>query len=257
MLTLQEIGVEPEHADQSAAYVEVLRAVEQRRPLPGRAGWEAHWSGYDEPVPPAFLDHGTVFRCAGRFVTAPVDTEKRFFIELKRRLFREYLSDVEGVAEFGCGSGHNLKQYGEQYPGKQLQGYDWTPSSVALVRRIPDAVGYLFDMRYPRGQNHSINRTTGVLTCGSMEQLGEGFVPFLAWLAEQRPAVCVHVEPCIELYDERRMFDLTAAMYHRSRGYLGRWIVEAGRRGELLRQHRTGFGNVYNEGYSVVVWRPR
>ena len=97
---------------------------------------------------------------------------------------------------------------------------------------------------------------TGVLTCGSMEQLGEEYGPFLKALSGIKPKVCVHVEPCVELYDESNLFDKTAAMYHRSRGYLGRWIEVVEKMGEVLLKCRTGFGCIYNEGYSVVVWKP-
>lgn len=259
ILNLEDVVDQPHSAywaDQGAAYIQVLDAIEERQPCPSQKDWEAHWGSYSEPEAPKFLQRSNVFRWLGRFVTAPRDAELRFFTELKRRLFKEYLSDVTALAEFGCGTGHNLKQYGEMFPKVKLTGFDWSPSAVALVSKIPNAVGLPLDMgmRWPWREDLG---HPAVLTCGSLEQLGDNFMPFLHSVVEMRPPICVHVEPCVELYDETKLFDRVAAMYHRSRGYLGRWIAEVEKLGEVLLKHRTGFGNIYNEGYSVVVWRPR
>lgn len=247
-------------AEQEEAYVEVLRAIEEKRPCPSAAEWDRHWSEYDQPRAPKFLKRTGVFRWQGRFVTAPVDAEERYFTALKCKLFHEYLSDVHTLAEFGCGTGYNLKQYAVAYPDRFLYAYDWSEASVNLVNRSEIGAAYLFDMRTLQFGSVSAQlppKGCGVLTCGSMEQLGDDFRPFLDFLAKLQPKVCVHVEPCVELYNESKLFDRVAAMYHRSRGYLGRWIAEVEKLGEVMLKERTGFGNMYNEGYSVVVWRPR
>jgi hypothetical protein len=84
---------------------------------------------------------------------------------------------------------------------------------------------------------------------------------FLQFLLQQRPRVCVHMEPMLELYDPRNDVDALAIQYHTTRGYLSGflprlWQLEAEGRIDMLQVQRMQFGSLFHEAYSIVVWRP-
>jgi hypothetical protein len=95
---------------------------------------------------------------------------------------------------------------------------------------------------------------------GAMEQLGEGYQPFLSYLLEQNPKRCIHIEPIYELYHESTLMDFLAMQYSRQRGYLHGFLSE-------LRDLETSsvvaisdiqriIGSKYHDGWSLVVWSP-
>ena len=172
------------------------------------------------------------------------------------------------LAEFGCGSGYNLAL------AKDLQnseystqcGFDWSPAAIECVRALGFA-GDTFDMNAPsQGLDGSLLSclpwaSTTVLTAGAMEQLGENCWPFVKFLLDKKPTMCIHVEPLIELYDRGNLFDDEAARYHTARGYLvgfQRIIQQLASidKAVLYEVHRTHFGGRFNDGFSWVVWRP-
>ena len=73
--------------------------------------------------------------------------------------------------------------------------------------------------------------------------------------------MCVHLEPLVELYDEDSLFDYPAIRYHRKRGYLDGYLtalrkLEREGRAEILDTRRLQFGSFFQEGYSLVMWKP-
>jgi hypothetical protein len=81
-------------------------------------------------------------------------------------------------------------------------------------------------------------------------------------LLARKPAICVNMEPMLELYDENNPVDALAIRFHRKRGYLEgflpalRRLAEAGRI-EIVEVKRFKFGSLYHECYSYVAWRTR
>jgi hypothetical protein len=169
------------------------------------------------------------------------------------------------VSEFGCGTGHNLLALSRQHPNTVLVGFDWAESAVKAVNRLladhdVNIIGKRFDFFSP-GPALKFIRGSGVLTVGALEQVGSRFGAFLSFLLSCRPAVCVHMEPVVELYDEGESFDHLAACYHRMRGYLEGYLpalrrLEKARRAEILAVKRNFFGSLYHEAYTCIAWRP-
>ena len=101
-----------------------------------------------------------------------------------------------------------------------------------------------------------------MLTFGALEQVGGRFGPFIDYVLGQRPAVCLHIEGFVELYEPRDLFDYLAARYHRRRGYLEGLLphlqqLERSGEVEILSVHRHRAGVYSNDTYSHVAWRPR
>jgi hypothetical protein len=175
------------------------------------------------------------------------------------------LADVPAVWEFGCGPGHNLVGLARLMPDRRFVGLDWAAPSQALLARIRSALG--LDVRGVRVDMFApdpalaIEPGAAVVTIGAMEQLGDRFGAFLAYLLAQRPAVVVHLEPIHELYDRTTLFDDLAARYAERRGYLRgylpalRALAEDGTI-ELLKVQRH-LGSLMHDGWGSMVWRPR
>ncbi|MBL6945208.1 MAG: hypothetical protein ISR47_01060 [Rhodospirillales bacterium] len=237
--------------------------------------WEDGWaenleqfrlSGGDvRSLTPKYYTRRNVHRFFGRFVEARSQTfEVDWFRAFIRCLFHRYFIGVDGVVEFGCGPGYNLVDLADEFANIQLIGCDWANSAcelideLAIVLKIP-LRSRLFDMFDP-DMNFQIPEGYSVLTVGALEQIGERFEKFLDYLISQRPRVCVHVEPLVELYRQTDPFDALAVQYHKARGYLTGYLPEIRRRalaGEIVieREVRCHVGGLYHEN-AVLVWRP-
>ncbi|MEW6272300.1 MAG: class I SAM-dependent methyltransferase [Thermodesulfobacteriota bacterium] len=239
--------------------------------------WQAGWgdilrrfraSGGDlaELEPHYFRRPSRTMRLEGRYVR-PHDArfEASFVDVMHAFVARRWLGDAAAVFEFGCGPGHNLVALARLLPGVPLVGLDWAPASqellaeVASLARLPIAARR-FDMFAP-DQGLELPAGTAVVTIGAMEQLGDGYAPFLGFLLERRPQICVHLEPIHELYDLQLPFDAVAARYAERRRYLRGYLPcleRLARRGEIellcVRRH---LGSELHDGWGSLVWRPR
>lgn len=234
-------------------------------------GWEDNLkefikSNYDlEKLTPKFIRPNQVVRLNQNYVM-PINPnfELDYLSVFRIWLFKKYLQDFTVVYEFGCGTGFNLVCLAQLYPNKRLYGLDFVTSSVNLVNKIGEVYawkmkGYLFDMLSP-DKNLRLEKNSAVFTFGSIEQLASRFEPFLNFLLEQSPAMCIHIEPTIELYDENNLVDYTAIKFHKKRGYTKNFLshlknLESQRKIEILKTKRLFFGSLYMEGYSLIIWR--
>ena len=246
-------------------------AGEKKHPL-----WEKGWSenlqkflsnkGDLEKLIPAYYRPGQVCRFRGMFVQGK-DPQFEFnvFRLIRSWVLSVLLKDAPAVYEFGCGPGHNLVAMAQQFPDKRLLGLDWAASAVELVNNIAQQYGFnltgrLFDLFNPDDSLH-LEKGAAAVTFGALEQLGDGFEAFLQYLLRQKPAVCINVEPLVDLYDKDNLVDYIAVKHHKVRnllqGYLPRLkqLDEQGRI-RIERVQRVSFGGMFIEGWSYVVWRP-
>lgn len=182
---------------------------------------------------------------------APGELEQ--FVELRSEVFRKYLDGITEVSEFGCGTGHNLVPL--IGTGRRLRGFDWALSAVRKCADLEIESGW-FDMLKPI----DVEISGAVLTVHAMEQLGEDWKQFLAYLLDQSPQICIHIEPIAELYDDSPR-DQARLAYHRKRGYLTGYLTELRMlRNEglidLIEVRKSPFGGKDHDAYSVIVWRP-
>lgn len=260
--------------------LDVLKKIDTDKQVIGaperRDIWQKGWSenlqdfiksGNDlNTLIPKFVRCNQPIRLNGEYIM-PINScfELEYLKVLRRWLFKTYFQKVNSVYEFGCGTGHNLVELAQLYPEKTLYGLDFVPASVELVNRIGDAynwniTGHLFDMVNPDEQVH-IDKNSAILTFGALEQLAGKIESFLQFLIKQEVAICVSIEPTVELYDENCLFDYLAIKFHRKRGYSEFYLprlkeLEAQGKIELLKVIRPNFGSLYMEGYSCILWRP-
>jgi len=239
--------------------------------------WERGWSenlrefnaaGHDAAalMPKYYRGHPFV-RFRQRFIRpAHPAFEINFSTVLRTWLFRRYFADAADVYELGCGTGLNLILLANLFPEKRLHGADWASASAEILAGVARRYGWRLDGHhfdfFRPDPAFRLAPASAVLTFTALEQVGERHQALLDYLLAQRPAICVHVEPLAELYDESNLLDYLALRYHRGRAYLTEFLtalreLEAAGRIEILLTRRTGFGGFYNESYSVVAWRPR
>lgn len=268
-------------AERDQVVLDVLKRIDSG-PLPvagkDRKGrWEMGWSenlesflredGDLSQLVPKYVRPNQVVRL-GREYVRPLNPqfELAFYSVLRLWLFSEYLAEAESVYEFGCGSAYNLVALAKLFPEKRLHGLDWAVSSVRLVDAIAEVHhlnmrGRQFDFFAP-DPSLQLTAPCAVVTMCALEQVGAQFEPFLQFLLQKSPGLCLNLEPIYELYDENHLVDYLAMCFHKQRGYLSGYLtrlrqLEAEKRIEILKTHRTKFGSLFHEGYSFVVWRPR
>lgn len=263
-----------------AELLRALRASEDQALVaagPHRAGdWERGWhenlrefragDGSLQALMPKYNRHH-VLRFAGEYLrVADPAFEYTFYTALRHACFGRWFRGLERVVEFGCGTGTSLALLADTFPALELWGLDWAPSSQQILAQLGQRLGRevhgrRFDMFAPDA-TFRLAPGTGVLTSAAMEQLGGDHGRFVDHLLAQQPAVCLHIEPIVELYESNTLFDEVASRYHHHRNYLTGFLprlheLAAQGRIELLHAHRTGFGSFHHEGYSIVCWRPR
>jgi hypothetical protein len=273
-----EVLTEPER---DKVMLNVLKKIETDQQIIGaperQATWEKGWdenlqdfinSGYDlNKLVPRFIRPNQAIRLNQDYIMpANTNFELDYYSVYRLWLFRKYLHDFSSIYEFGCGSGFNLAVLARLYPEKNLHGLDFVSPPVDLVNKMGGKygwkmTGHLFDMLHP-DQNLKLDKNSAIFTIGVIEQLASKFEPFLQFLLQNSPALCLHVEPTIELYDENNMVDYLAMKFHRKRGYTEGLLprlreLEAQNKIEIFKVKRPFFGSLYMEGYSYMVWRPR
>ena len=269
-----------EHEERDNIILEILKKIEsdqQRIGEPKRKtiwnnGWQENLdkfvgSGYDlESLIPKFIRDDQVIRLNGNYVKPNNPRFEYDYMTIFRKwLIENYFHPFKNVYEFGCGTGLNLVLLSETYPEKDLYGSDFVSASVKLVSEISTQKNKRikarkFDMIHP-DYDFRIEPNSIVFTFGAIEQLSSKFEDFIQYLLHFKPALCIHVEPTIELYDPNTLFDYLAMKFHRNRGYtegLLTKIRELEEQGlaQLEKVKRLNFGSLFMEGYMYFVWKP-
>lgn len=238
--------------------------------------WEHGWaenlrsfveSGGDfDKIVPKFIRENQPIRYAGDYIM-PVNPkfEYDFMTVFRLWLFRKYLSPFDTIYEFGCGTGINLVLLASLFPQKELYGLDFVKSSVELVDKIGESgagniKGRLFDMIEP-DESLQLSQNSAVFTFGAIEQLASKVEKFIRFLLRNKPKLCIHIEPTIELYEGDDLFDYLAIKFHRKRGYtenLLPYLHELEGQGaiQLVKVKRLYLGSLFMEGYTYFIWKP-
>jgi len=243
----------------------------------GRSRWEKGWSenlqnfiskGYDlAELVPKYVRPNQVLRLYRDYVMpSEPNFELNFFTVLRLWLFKKYLKEFDEIYEFACGPGYNLALIAKLFPEKKLYGLDWAEAAIEIVNLICEkdginATGYPFDMFSP-DYSLEMAESSAVMTIGGLEQLGKNHQAFVRFLIEKAPGLCIHVEPICELYDENNLVDYLAIKFHKARNYLADFLISLQRleienKIQIVKTQRVQFGDLYNDGWSLVIWRPR
>jgi len=182
-------------------------------------------------------------------------------------LFDQYMRESDSIYEFGCGTGYHLLRLRTINPSAALYGLDWAPASQKIISLLVDnkyasnIYGQRFDYYNP-DMTFRLNNDAAVYTVASLEQVGTNHNKFIDYLLDNRPALCIHVEPISELLDENNLVDYLSIAYFRKRNYLSGFLtrlleLERMDKIRIIKKQRTYIGSLFIEGHSVIVWAPR
>jgi SAM-dependent methyltransferase len=181
-------------------------------------------------------------------------------------LFDQYMRDAESIYEFGCGTGYHLMRLRGINPSAALYGLDWAPASQKIISLLVDnkyasnIYGQRFDYYNP-DTTFRLNKNAIVYTVASLEQVGNHHNKFVDYLLDNRPSLCIHIEPISELLDNDSLLDYLSIAYFKKRNYLSGFLtrlLELEKLGKIriLKKLRTHVGSLFIEGHSVIVWAP-
>ena len=258
----------------------ILKSIDGDKQIIGEKGrknvWEKGWeenlnefkdSNYDElKLIPKFIRPGNPIRLNQKYVIPSNPDFELNFVKVCRQWFLEYyFSGFKNIYEFGCGTGFNLVAAAKLFPNALLFGSDFVQSSVDLVNEISvskniNIKGDIFDLINPN-YDYKIKNNSGIFTFGALEQLASKIDNIVEYLIIQKPEICVHVEPVIELYDKDNFIDYLAIKFQGKRRYTEGLLpklykLKKSGKIDILKVKRLFFGSLMMEGYNLIVWRP-
>ena len=181
-------------------------------------------------------------------------------------MFEKYFESCSAVYEFGCGTGHNLMRVCDINPKAQMYGLDWAISSQDGIQKINEACGTNFGYHnfdfFNVDVDYNLEPNSAVYTFAALEQVGDSYRDFVDYLIEQKPEICVHIEPMSDPLDpEENLIDYLSVRYFNKRNYLGNLVstlkkIESCGKIEIVQLQRSYIGSLFIDGYSIVAWKP-
>ncbi len=220
-----------------------------------------------ENLTPKYFNKYNVVRLNGKFIR-PVSEqfEKNTLGIILDWLFEKYFTQSSHIYEFGCGTGHNLLRSRPLNKDAQLWGLDWARSSQEIINAVREngidtnIYSHNFDY-YKPDYNFNLAPESIVYTVASLEQVGEKWGPFIEYLIEQKPKLCVHIEPVAELLSQDNLLDYLSVQYFIKRNYLSGFLsglkdLEKKGKIKIIDSKKNSIGSLFIEGYSLVIWKP-
>ena len=217
---------------------------------------------------PQYFKYNIIRFCGDYALVNELTFEFQLYRMIFRILYEEFLNHHDAVIEVCCGTGLNLLEIGELNPAIKLIGYDWAKSSQKILSRIAqsrglDLKGHRLDLWTLNGFDASQTPAgrTALLTAHGLEQLGSTLDPFFELVKQIQPEIVVHIEPLIEYYNDDLFFDHVAIRYHHRRNYLAGLLskvkeMEKRNQATIIKSKRLGYGSIFHEGYSLLIWKP-
>lgn len=177
-----------------------------------------------------------------------------------------YCEKFDKICEFGCGTGYHLARLSERVSDKKIVGLDWSKSSQEIIKQISKnnkssntIEGYNFDYFKP-DYNFEIEKSL-IYTIASLEQIGSKHEHFIKYILNKKPALCIHMEPISEVFNENNLLDYLNIKYFEKRNYLKGFLtkirsLEKEGRAKILEERRLNYGSEFIEGHTLITWKP-
>lgn len=234
-------------------------------------GWAENLEAYTKEskgsIIPRYFGKYNVIRWRQQFLN-PVSPnfEYNMLSILQYWLFDKYLRSSNSIYEFGSGTGHNLLRVRETNPSAQLWGLDWARSSQEIIQKMSSEKAdsklhaQNFDFFNP-DTNFKLDKNSAIFTVAALEQIGDNYQYFIDYLLTNKPEICIHIEPIVELLDPDNLVDFLSIQYFKKRNYLNGYLLklqelEKAGKIKIHMAQRSFIGSLYIEGYSVIVWSP-
>lgn len=249
---------------------EIIKAGEHRREQ-WEKGWAENLEIYTkrgkEAIIPRYFGKYDIIRWKQQFLHALTPNfEYNMLRVLQYWLFDKYLRSVSSIYEFGCGTGHNLTRVREVNLTADIWGLDWAHSSQEIIKKISKEksdnklFAHNFDFFDP-DISFKLNKKSAIFTVAALEQIGDNYQPYIEYLLENRPEICIHIEPIAELLDSDNLVDYLSIQYFKKRNYLNGYLsklqeLEKMGKIKIHKSQRSFIGSLYVDGYSIIVWSP-
>lgn len=181
-------------------------------------------------------------------------------------LFEKFFTNSDYIYEFGCGTGHNLLRAKEANSYAKLCGLDWASSSQDSISEINEKLGIDISSKnfnfFDFDDSYKLEEDSGIYTFAALEQIGDKYHDFVNFLVNNRPGICLHVEPMGEFLEEENLCDLLSIKYFEKRNYLNGFMkhleqLERDGKIEIMYRKKSFIGSLYINGYSIVAWRAK
>lgn len=275
-LSYQEIS----SADRDACLIKIVNTLTdqflvysgEHRHEQWNKGWAENLQDYSEKnditaAKPKYFGKYPINRFEQRFIKAlSADFEVNILAILQYWLFDKYLKNYQHVYEFGCGTGHNLLRLRELNQQAELYGLDWAESSQQLIKNFrtsgvdKNIHAHNFDFFKP-DYSFKLKADAAIFTMAALEQVGDRYQEFVDYLLENKPSLCLHIEPVAELLDpEHNLLDCLSVAYFNKRKYLSGYLsylqsLERSGKIKILAAQRSYIGSFFIDGYSIIVWQ--
>lgn len=231
-------------------------------------GWAENRESYEirrnlDSLIPAYIHKNKIFRWKGQFYTSTNPLfEAHFARVILRHFVEKYLNNASSIVELGSGSCHYSYWLAEQYPDRLVVALDWSEEANRIAQLVSEDLtnlrGFQFDMFSPVPREFGSSKNA-LVSVGALEQLGSNFGPLLDWILSSNFEVIVHLEPILELYDERNLVDFLSIQYLLKRDWLRGYLPRLERLAELgqieILEKRRIFGSTFHETYTALVWK--
>lgn len=239
--------------------------------------WEKGWgenlehfqkNKQERDVLPYYFGKYPILRFKQQFIEAASDKFEYYTLAIiVDWLFEKYFQNVGAIYEFGCGTGHHLLRLRQFNRNANLYGLDWTTASQKLINSVAKERHdkKLFSKQFDFFNPDSLLRLekdSAIYTVAALEQIGTKYKSFIKYLLQNKPKICVHVEPVAELLDsENNLLDYLSVEYFKKRNYLSGFLdylknLEKQGKIKIHQAQRSFIGSLYIEGYSIIVWSP-
>ena len=180
--------------------------------------------------------------------------------------FDNYIRNVDAFYEFGCGPGHNLLIARYFNSNAEIWGCDWSTVSQKIISQLSIATNdkKMFAKNFNFfniDRSFDLKPNSAIFTLASLEQTGCDYENFIYYILDQKPSICIHIEPIAELLDQNNLLDYLSILYFKKRNYLDGFYnflkkLENDRKIKIIKAQRTYTGSLMIEGHSIIIWKP-
>jgi len=248
----------------------IVYAGEHRREQ-WEKGWGENLENLDKEeltnaIKPRYFGKYNILRIKQNFIKPISDNfEQNSLAIILDWLADKYMREADAVYEFGCGTGHHLKNIRKINQRAKIYGLDWVESSQKIIEKMAKELSdenlfsHKFDFFNP-DYGFSLEKNSVIYTVAALEQTGDSYVNFIDYLMENKPKLCVHIEPIGELLDENNLLDYLSIEYFKKRKYLSGFLdylrgIEKEGKIEIIKAQRSYIGSLFIDGYSIIVWK--
>lgn len=259
--------------------LDVLKRIDQKNvKVAGQhriKDWDKGWNenlqsflrdGGEKSLLPKYIRPGYPLRFRGEFIkSADINFEYNWYTVYRQWIAIQLLRGFDSIFEFGSGSGHNLSYFSRLTDANKVIGLDWASASIKIANHLGKITGLnisgrQFDFFNPDYQLE-VPENSVFITVWALEQTGSDYKPFLRFILDKKPALCINIEPITEFLDCKNIVEYSAYRCQKARNFLSGYVetlksLEKDGKVKILNIINPRFGSLMVESYCQITWLP-